>query len=171
MTEQTKPNYGDAALNLPPDWSRTRIAGDPAFILTTVGHENGVADARLTDDPSKAHQFRWIDPADQNQLSLARTRHYKYCNKNAGWEKRDELWEYDGEGFIVLNGQKLMARDGDYYYAEIEAEKERKEAEKNRRSVTQEEERAVRALESRGIVVEDERGRPLKPLSQKQKRA
>ena len=172
MTELSTPNYGDVALNLSADWSRSSIAGDPSFVLTTVGHEAGRADAFLLDNPSKQHQFQWVSPSDQNSVSIARTRHYGFCNKNQGWEKNEYLWEFDGEGFIIHNGQRLMARDRMWYDQERDADKRRKEAEKKRRSVTPEEERAVSALESRGVIIEDERGRPLKPLSpNSQKRA
>ena len=161
---QTVPNYGDVALDLPADWSRGRVAGDPSFILTTVGHENGVADAYLTNDPGRRHQFRWMNPKDESAKSIARTKKYIWVTK-AEWTKNEDLWEWDGDGFILFNGTRLMARDAKYYYAEKAEEERQKKEREGRRSVTPEEEQAVRRLENRGIIVEDERGRQLKPLS------
>lgn len=160
------PNYGDVALNLPPDWSRTRVGGDTAFTLLTVGHENGIADAFLTDDPDKAHQFRWCAPDDKNAMSTLRTRHYQLCTSK-DWTKNPDLWEWDGDGYILHNGQRLLARDGIYYYQDI-AEKERLDKQREgRRGVTQEEEQSMARVEAQGAIIEDERGRQLRPLSNK----
>jgi hypothetical protein len=159
-----KPNYGDVALQLKPDWSRHRQSGDQSFILTTVGHENGRADAFLKDDPGKAHQFQWCAPSDVNRLNYLRGQHYKFCT-NADWDKNEYLWEWDGEGYIVHNGERLMAREESYYWA-AEAERDRAIKERHRkRSTSPEEEAALRRIEQRGATIEDGKGRRLKPLS------
>lgn len=157
-------NYGDVALKLPADWSRSRMVGDAAFVLTTVGHECGIADAYLTESPGLRHQFTWCAPEDQNRMSTLRTKHYELCAQST-WTKNPHLWMWDGEGFIIHNGQRLMARDRVYYDQE-EADNLRADEERDKkRSVSQEEENAMRRLESQGAIIEDERGRQLKPLS------
>jgi hypothetical protein len=157
-------NYGDCALKLPPDWSRSRMASGVEFTLTTVGHENGRADAFLTMNPGQAHQFTWVAPEDKNRMSVLRTRHYKLVTKSE-WTKNEHLWEWDGEGHIVHNGQLMMARERMYFEAD-EAEQERAQKERDgKRTDSPEEERLIRQLEGRGAILEDERGRPLKPLS------
>jgi hypothetical protein len=158
------PNYGDVVLNLPPDWSRSRIAGDPSFVLTTVGHENGVPDAYLTDKPDQEHQFRWCATDDQSGTSTLRTQHYAFCTRK-NWTKNPNLWEWDGEGFILHNGQRLMAREKEWFIKDREEKELAEQARERRRGVTQEEEQSMRRLESQGAIIEDERGRPLKPLS------
>lgn len=162
----SKPNYGDVALNLPPDWSRARVQGPAAFTLTTVGHVGGVADAYLTNDPSKEHQFRWCDPRDYDAVSDLRTKKYAWCTKDL-WTKNDDLWEWDGDGWIVRGTERLMARDGIHYFEEIERQKEEKKRQSQRRSLSDDEEAAMRRVEARGGTIEDERGRQLTPLSNK----
>lgn len=162
-------NYGDVALSLPPDWSRSRIAGSPTFVLTTVGHESGIPDAFLTEHPSVVHQFRWADPADGNTVSILRTKHYQLCNKSE-WSKNPSLWEFDGEGRIIHNGQALYARDRIYYDQDKEDEDARRDQRDEKRSTSQEEERTMRTIESRGGTIEDERGRPLRPHSPQKQR-
>ena len=156
----SEPNYGDVALNLPPDWSRSLTATDPQFMLTTVGHVNGVADARLKADPGKRHQFRW-NAANDPSISVFRSRHYSFVNKNAGWEKNEELWEWDGEGFIVHNGQRLMARDAEWYFKDLEEEAARSEREAKKNPLAEIDAR-LRQLEA-GSMIEDERGQRLRP--------
>jgi hypothetical protein len=158
------PNYGDVALNLPHDWSRTHMVGDPSFILTTIGHEGGKADARLEADPERRHQFRWCAPNDTTAISTLRSRHYEWVLKSTGWVKNPNLWEWDGEGYIIHNGQRLMARDATFYVEE-QAENDRRDAEaRKRRSMTREEEDSLRAIEARGATIEDEQGRQLRPV-------
>lgn len=159
------PNYGDVALNLPPDWSRGRMVGSPDFMLTAIGHENGVPDVFLTDHPEARNQFTWCDPRDQSRTSVLRTQHYIWVNK-ADWTKNPDLWEWDGDGFILHNGQRLMARD-ESHYNKARDDAERATKEREGRQVSSEEEQAVRRLQAQGAIIEDERGRQLTPLSPK----
>jgi hypothetical protein len=155
-------NYGDVSLNLPPDWARARNIGGHAFILTTVGHENGVADAFRTQSPGTGHQFKWCNPSDGDEVSMLRTQHYELVIRSE-WTKNPHLWEWDGEGHIVHNGQRLVARDRKYYDAE-EREKVL-QADKANDILTPEEERLLRKLQARGAFLEDEKGRPLRPMA------
>lgn len=158
-------NYGDVAINLPADWSRRRMAGDQKFILSTVGHEGGVPDAYLKENIEKRHQFRWVAPSDSDMISVLRTQKYDWVTKQT-WEKNPELWEWDGEEYLIHNGQRLMARAAEYYFADQEAMDRTQKERDQKRSISAEEERAMRKIEAHGAIVEDERGRPLKPLSQ-----
>lgn len=164
-------NYGDVALNLSPDWDRGSVGGDPNFALTTVGHSHGVADAYLTQYPSQLHQFRWVQPQDNNAVSVLRSNHYVFCTRKE-WTKNDALWEWDGEGYILHNGCRLMARTKNWYDRDQQLLDQRTK-DQNRRSERggfEGEDREVRQLEARGAIVTDEGGRQLKPLSpQKQK--
>jgi len=159
-------NYGDCALNLPPDWSRSRMVGDASFVLTTIGHEGGVSDVFLTMNPGQAHQFTWCDPKDQNKVSVLRSNHYVLCSK-ADWTKNPQLWEWDGEGHIVHNGQLVWAREK-VFYDQDQAEQKRLQQERDgKRATSADEENTLRRLEQQGAILEDERGRPLKPLPPK----
>lgn len=160
------PNYGDVALNLPPDWSRSRLASGQEFHLTTVGHENGVADAYITNEPDRLHQFKWVNPLDNTEVSIAKSRHYVFVEKGS-WTKNPHLWEWTGEGNIVFNGQYQMARDAEWYYKEEEA---RKNEEKQRRTPGKlPMDERVSALEkqiaARGGTIVDDQGRVLDPLA------
>jgi hypothetical protein len=158
------PNYGDVMLELPPDWSRSRIGGAPAFMNTAVGHEGGVADAYLTDKPEVLHQFRWCAPEDRTAMDTLRTAHYVLCKKSE-WTKNPNLWEWDGDGHILHNGQRLMARDKMWFDREKE-ETARLDKERDiKRSASMEEEQSMRRVEAQGGIIEDERGRQLRPLS------
>lgn len=154
-------NYGDCALKLPSDWSRTRMSGAASFILTTVGHERGIADAFLTSNPGQSHQFTWCSPEDQNNVSMLRTNHYDFCMRTE-WTKNANLWMIDGEGYIVHNGQRLMARERKYY----DADKEQADAEIERRDskVSREDAQIEARVASQGAILEDENGRQLRPL-------
>lgn len=154
-------NYGDCALNLPPDWSRGRNVGHPGFLNTTVGHENGVSDAYLKMDPGKAHQFRWCAPEDQDATSTMRTQHFEPCMK-ADWTKNAFLWMWDGEGYIVHNGQRLWARDKQYYLADKEAAAEEQKR-RNQKTQHDDEQAEARAV-AQGVTIEDDRGRELRPM-------
>lgn len=158
-------NYGDVALDLPPDWSRSRLAGDPGFMLTAVGHENGVPDAYMTDQPKQRHQFKWLNPKDQAEKATHRTRHYETVT-NTRWTKNENLWDWDAEGHVVYNGLILYARDEVYYVDEKETQ-DRLKKERDEKKNTEEEERLIAKLLKRGATMEDERGRPLLPLSNK----
>lgn len=155
-------NYGDVALDLPPDWSRSRLAGDPTFMLTAVGHEHGVPDAYLTDKPKERHQFKWLNPQVQSEVSIHRTRKYAPVTK-AEWSKNPDLWDWDGEGHVVYNGQILYARD-EIYYVDDKETLARSQAERDRKTDPREQ-AAMQSIASRGGMIEDERGRPLVPLS------
>lgn len=165
------PNYGDAALRLPHDWSRASLASGQEFMAFAVGHENGKADAFLTGDPDKEHQFQFCEPKDVDRLYHLKSRHYDFC-KSDKWTKNDLLWEWSPENFIEWKGQRLMARDAAYFHAE-EKENKRKEEEaaemrRQRRSRRDEnDDYAARVLGAQGAQVFDENNRELRP----QKRA
>lgn len=164
-----QPNYGDVALNLPPDWDRYGVVTNQGFLVTTVGHVNGKADLYLTEKPWERHQFYWASPEDQQNVNIQRGKHYRYVTKT-DWSKNEELWEWDGEGYVVYAGQRAMAREAQWYIKEKE-EQERLEAEASgKRAVDADEERAMRKLESRGVTITDDRGRQLTPLSPKQEK-
>jgi len=162
------PNHGDVALKLPADWSRTMLASGHEFMTTCVGHENGVADSRLKEDPNAEHQFAWCDPKDVDRFHMLRSKHYEWV-KNDKWEKNELLWEWDAEGFTLYKGQRLMARAASFYHAE-EAEKKRARDEeanlrKMRRSrLDESDDYAARRLGAQGARVFDEDDRELKPL-------
>jgi hypothetical protein len=111
------PNYGDIALNLPPSWRRTD-QHDKNYALGTVGHEDGVADARLKDDPEKRHQFAFVDPRYRDEVDINRSKGYVFVKKGE-WEKNDNLWEWDAEGFCVFRSQRLMARPAELFFADM----------------------------------------------------
>lgn len=154
-------NYGDAGLNLPPDWSRGRNIGHPGFLNTTVGHENGIADAYLTMNPGQAHQFRWCAPEDQDATSTLRTQHFEPCTKKE-WTKNPHLWMFDGEGFIIHNGQRLWAREKSFYLADREAAEE--EQKRRTQKTQREDDQAEARASAHGATIEDDRGRTLKPM-------
>ena len=159
-------NYGDVALNLGPDWSRNSLASGQDYMLTAVGHEQGVPDAYLKEKPKERHQFRWIDPRNQSEMSIARTKHYMPVTKTE-WEKNSNLWEWNGEGFIVHNGLLLWAREEIYYIEDKEKQDAAQKQRDEKTAMSPEEERLVKKLVARGAIIEDERGRPLVPLSNK----
>lgn len=163
----SKPNYGDVALNLPPDWSRLRMMGDQSFLLTTIGHENGVPDVFKTDNAGDKYQYQWINPRDLSRISTSRSRKYEQVTRST-WSKNPNLWEWDGNGNLIHNGTFLYARPAEAYYADQDALDEATERRDSKRSMSQDEEEALRKIERQGAIVEDDRGRPLKPLSPKQ---
>lgn len=112
------PNYGDVALNLPANWDRT-VYESQEFLLTTVGHVNGVADAYLAEDPDKEHQFRWADPKDQHNrdLMLSYQRGYQFVTKDK-WTKNPMLWDFDAENRVTFGGLVLMARPKERFIAD-----------------------------------------------------
>lgn len=120
-------NYGDVRLNLPADWSRDSIMNGP-FINSTVGHKNGVAEARLEKNPEQRHAFTWADPIPrpghpddvQNNLDDG----YVFVKKDS-WIK--ERWRWDAEGFLVCDGQQLMAMTEEKWI-ELEAKREKQDA-------------------------------------------
>lgn len=110
------PNYGDLALNLPPDWTRPE---DPdSFNLAIVGHVAGKADAYRKDDEDARHQFAWVTPRYLDTISRYRSQGYAFC-KSAEWEKNPLLWEWDAESFCIHEGQRLMARTEDRFLASM----------------------------------------------------
>lgn len=155
-------NYGDCALNLPADWSRSRNVGGAGFILLTVGHERGVADAYRTMNPGQLHQFRWCAPEDQEGYSVLRTQHYVECAR-ADWTKNEHLWMWNAEGFIVHNGQHLMAREK-HFYDEDKLAAAREQTAREGKPVGDDEAREVARAQSLGAIIENENGRPMKPL-------
>lgn len=112
-------NYGDVALGLKPEWDRSS-EHNQEYALRIVGHTNGVADARLKNDPDKRHQFAWVDPTYLKEVNVNRTKGYVFVNKNTGWEKADNLWEWNAEGNLLYEGQLLMARPGELYWKDLD---------------------------------------------------
>lgn len=103
-------NYGDVALRLPANWKRSNYENQEQ-VLMSIGHEDGESDLYLKDDPDKAHQFRWIDPANKTEVTGARMRGWDFVKKDNGWVKRlDYLWEWSAEGFVSFAGQVAMFR-------------------------------------------------------------
>lgn len=148
-------NYGDVALNLPADWSRTRLSNE-AFGLLIVGHEGGEADVFLTDEPDKQHQFKFVDPNNQAEISMALTHHYEFCIKGK-WDKRENLWAWNAEGRIHYMGNQIMARDRKFYDEDLQ--KREDIAKKN----VEREDNAVAALaDKHGFEVYDEAQKPLR---------
>lgn len=171
MSEQTAittPNYGDCALNLPADWSRSRLSSGFEFHLKTVGHDNGLSDLRLTAKPGERHQFQWCAKKDESRLNALRTKRYVIV-KSSEWTKNPNLWEWDGEGLCIHDGEFALAREESYYLAEREAEERSQNHRRGASFDSPEEERAARAIESRGGVITDDRGRELKPLRQQRR--
>jgi hypothetical protein len=126
-------NYGDVALGLPKNWDRNAYEAQE-WLLTTVGHVNGVADARLKEDPEKEHQFYWADPKDPHgrDLMLAYQRGYQFVHKDT-WDKHDHLWGWDAEGRLYFGGLVLMARPKERW--EIEEGRRRQLHDKERDAV------------------------------------
>lgn len=112
-------NYGDVALGLKSDWNRNNYEYQEQM-QGTVGHEDGKADARLKSEPDKRHQFRFVDHLGtraKQEISGLRMKGYEFV-KNETWDKHEFLWEWDAEGFLVHDGQRLMARPEDKFTAD-----------------------------------------------------
>lgn len=167
-TETAAPNYGDCALHLPPEWSRLRLASGHDFMRSTVGHENGIADLHLQDDPGKAHQFAWCDPKDTDRRDYLRSEKYEWV-KGGGddgpWIKNPELWEWDAEGYVWHKGQRAMARSQELYVAAMA----RQAAIENQRrnAVDDVDEKLLKLV---GKLATDENGRPLTEVLKDQRR-
>lgn len=146
-------NYGDVALNLPANWDRSMMH-NKKLAMVMVGHKEGVADVRLKGEPEKRHQFRWVDPKQNEDIDMFQLDHYRFVNKEE-WDKTDLLWTWNAEGRLVGPGH-LMARDAEFYFAEV-AERER-EADQSEA----EDERALAAAERAGITVTDLEGNRVK---------
>lgn len=112
-------NYGDVALGLPANWNRNTYDNQADWVLYTVGHAEGKADAYLEDEPDKRHQFRWVDPRDPNEVTKAQMQHYVFVKKGE-WVKHEILWGWDAEGFCVFAGQRLMARPEELFVKDNE---------------------------------------------------
>ena len=112
-------NYGDCALGLAANWDRS-IYESQEWLLTLVGHADGIADAYLKDDPDKEHQFYWADPKDKDNrdLMLAYQRGYAFVHKYKGWVKNEKMWDWDAEGRVTFGGLVLMARPKERWLAE-----------------------------------------------------
>ncbi len=110
-------NYGDVALGLKASWNRNNYEVDNALMFYTVGHADGVADARLKAEPDKLHQFKWIEMKDMDEVTRAKMRHFTPVHKD-DWDKNDMLWSWDAEGYIWHAGQRLYAREKQYWLAE-----------------------------------------------------
>lgn len=172
------PNYGDVSLNLSPAWSRDNLASGHEFMAAAVGHSNGVSDLHLKADPDKQHEFKWVAPQDVVVLNALRAKRYDYVKGSAAaeseWVKNPLLvWEWDGEGYCVYQGQRAMFRDAALYFAE-RVERERIEAarlaeQKRRRGdyLDRDDEYAARRLGAQGVVITDNDGRELRPMKRR----
>jgi hypothetical protein len=118
--EETVANYGDVALVLRPDWER-RKENDQHYALRIVGHQDGVADAYLEEEPDKEHQFAWVDPKYKTDVAVNHTKGYRFVKKDEGWTKNDDLWEWNAEGFCVRESDYLMARPKDRFLEDMAA--------------------------------------------------
>ena len=155
-------NYGDIALNLPPDWERAR-QHDPNYALMTVGHQNGVSDAYLIDEPDKRYQFAWVlrtfKGVPNEEVDINRTKGYSFVKKGE-WEKNANLWEWDAEGFLTCKGQSLMARPAELFLADMAARKRQRDQVMGGRN--KEEERIAEMAARAGIeVTGSDEGRPV----------
>ncbi len=99
-------NYGDVRLNLPADWSRSTVF-NRQFVNSTVGHKAGVAEVRLEKNPDKRHAFTWVDRLNRQDVDQNRDDGYAFVKKADGWIA--DRWEWDGESFLICEGQALMA--------------------------------------------------------------
>lgn len=113
-------NYGDLTLHLPPTWNRLGEA-DQQFALQMVGHENGVSDAYLKDEPTQRHQFAWVDPKYREDETMNVYKGYRFVKKDDGWVINERLWAWDAEGFCTFKTFKLMARTEDLFLKDMEA--------------------------------------------------
>lgn len=159
-TSTAAPNYGDCSLALPPDWNRGSLASGQDFMRSTVGHQDGVADLHLKDDPGKAHQFAWCDPKDTDRRDYLRAKKFEWV-KGSGddgpWIKNPDLWEWDSEGFVWHKSQRAMARSKEVWIAD----EKQKAAEANTRQkrIDDTDAAMIKALGENAL---DEHGRPLK---------
>ena len=148
-------NFGDIALNLPQDWSRFKLH-DKRQALMTVGHEDGVADAYLTEEPEARYQFAWVEPRYKDEVDMNRTRGYKFVTKSE-WTKNEDLWEWDAEGYCLCMGQRLMARPAALFFADL-AERQRVRANLKNRA----EEEVQEIAERYGIpITGEDNGKPI----------
>jgi len=100
-------NYGDVALNLPPDWSRERLLNKRPNHMT-IGHTAGRSDVALKDDPEARHAFAWcaVGPQFIDELDARKSDGFSFVNKN-DWDS--VYYEWDAEGYLVAQNQRLMA--------------------------------------------------------------
>jgi hypothetical protein len=124
--EETVANYGDVALCLKPEWNRRR-ENDQTFVLTTVGHTDGVADAYLEDAPDQEHQFAWVDLKYKDDIAINHTKGYRFVKKDEGWTKNEMLWEWDAEGFLVYKTMRLMARPKERFLEDMAARRQQRD--------------------------------------------
>ena len=146
------PNYGDAALNLPPDWTRTKFESEQ--VQYTVGHKEGVAEVRLTKNPEEEHQFFWCDLNHPTDKDVLRDQGFTFVNKD---EWTAERWEWNSEGKLRSLLGLLMARPKAVYLAE----EDRKRAKREREMVNRAEAEALSLAEQHGIEVTDGDGKRL----------
>lgn len=144
------PNYGDVALNqsIGPDWDRSQLH-DQNFALMTVGHQDGVSDVYLESDPEARHQFAWCDLLYRQEFDVNRTRGYRLVNKNDGWVKNPNLWEWDATGNCVCFGQALMARPAELYFRDLKLREEQRKSRKDKEA-----DAALAIAEAAGIQAE-----------------
>jgi hypothetical protein len=112
-------NYGDVALGLSADWSRSKETNQE-YALGIIGHEGGEADVFLKDEPEQKHQFAFVDTKFADEVAMNRVKKYAFVKKCDGWVQRANLWDWDSEDFLVHKGQRLMARKGEHFIAEME---------------------------------------------------
>ena len=130
---------------------------------TTIGHENGVADLYLKDDPGAAHQFAWCDPKDTDRRDYLRSEKFVWVkghDDEGPWIKNPDLWEWDSEGYVWHKGQRAMARPKELWLA-AEAAKRQME-QKKRQRLDEFDAAAIKLLRENAL---DENGRPLKKVA------
>lgn len=112
------PNYGDVALNLAPNWSR-RSENDQQLALRIIGHEAGVPDVCLKDDPEARHQFARVEPRYKDEIDINRVKGYEFVTEGQ-WMKNVPIWQWDANGHLDIAGQLVMARPEHLYVEELE---------------------------------------------------
>lgn len=152
-------NYGDVALGLGPDWDRSNYH-DQQYVLSTVGHDHGRADAYLDKEPDKQHQFAWVDPRYRDEVAVNRTKGYVFVNKD-DWAINELLWQWDAEGYCIrFDGQRLMARPKEIFVADMLKRKQRRS---EVMGGNKEDEEVARRAEKLGIqVYGEEDGKPIR---------
>ena len=164
-------NYGDVALKLGADWSRHAYQDTTALshMDRTVGHEDGVPDAYLTEDMDAEHQFWWIEISspinkfEQMELNRKRAQGFEFVNKDK-WTKNPHLWGWTSDGYCESLAGRLLARS-----------KERYDADEAERAATDSVDGKVRDLKndlaeraaSSGATVKDEDGHVLRKVARR----
>lgn len=162
-------NYGDVALNLDPQWSRA-IYDPSRFMLSTVGHVDGVSEAHITARPEERHQFYWISlaqgrersDAEEMDVSLHQSLGYSFVEKET-WTINETIWHWTANGHCKGVAGLLMARPARLYYEE----KARREAQSTEAAIADVESEIALRAEGSGMSVRGEDGEPLRRVARK----